>query len=205
MPNDAARSRRIGEKHVVLLGLISEGPIHAYGLEDKIRTRHMAEWADISFSSIYRVLAQLEQMGLIDTQLEHVGQGATRKVHRINEAGMRALAQGVLEQMRAVRPLRNPFMVGLAWFDHVPQAQAVAALRARVTQVQTWLDQIAQAEHQHRGKGADVPTLLFDYIRRHLQADLDFLTQVLDQLQVAGHECSGHASDPHDPAVQVST
>ena len=104
----------IAEKHLVLLGLIAEEPIHAYGLEEKIRNRYMTEWTEIGFSSIYRVLSQLEDNGLVDSRLEHEGQGATRKVYSLNPLGQASLTRGVLEHLGHFRPVKNPFLVALA-------------------------------------------------------------------------------------------
>lgn len=42
----------VSDKELVVLALVSEEPIHAYGLEEKIRARQMTDWTAISFSSI---------------------------------------------------------------------------------------------------------------------------------------------------------
>ena len=127
---------QVTEKEVILLGLIAEEPIHAYGLEEKIRIRQMDLWTTIGFSSIYRVLAQLEDKGLIDTRLEHEGQGATRKVHQINDAGRRALAQGVLSHIAPMKPVKNPFAVALAYITHAPKTRVIQLITERIQQAE---------------------------------------------------------------------
>jgi DNA-binding PadR family transcriptional regulator len=123
----------ISEKEVILLGLIVEEPIHAYGLEEKIRFRQMDMWTTIGFSSIYRVLSGLEQKGLIDTHLAHEGQGATRKVHEINADGKRALARGVLEHLSSMKPMKSPFSVGLSNITRAPYGDVVSQLKERIS------------------------------------------------------------------------
>jgi len=88
----AKTKARVSEKEVVLLGLVAEDPIHAYGLEQKIRDRHIVEWADIALSSIYRVLDGLTKKRLITTRLVQAGQGAARNMHEITDRGRTALA-----------------------------------------------------------------------------------------------------------------
>jgi DNA-binding PadR family transcriptional regulator len=127
----------ISEKEVILLGLIAEEPIHAYGLEEKIRFRQMDMWTTIGFSSIYRVLSGLEEKGLIETHLAHEGQGATRKVHEINEDGRRALSGGVLEHLSSMKPVKSPFSVGLANITRAPYDQVVSRLKERISRFES--------------------------------------------------------------------
>ncbi len=192
----------VSEKEVILLGLIAEEPIHAYGLEEKIRQRQMDLWTTIGFSSIYRVLAQLEEKGLIETRLEHEGQGATRKVHQINSEGRLALAQGVLDHISPMQPVRNPFSVALAYITHAPKARVVQVLAERLQQAEiaeaqtsNLKERILQAiQVDERLSALDNPDL---YKRRatlhvsllltnafgHVHAERDFLRNALAELK----------------------
>jgi len=192
----------VSEKEVILLGLIAEEPIHAYGLEEKIRQRQMELWTTIGFSSIYRVLAQLEDKGLIETQLEHEGQGATRKVHRINQNGLRALAQGVLDHILPAQPVKNPFSVALAYLTHAPKDRLIQVLTERVQQVEAAAIQMSQLKERilaavqvdERFAAADNPQLhkrrvelvvrlLLDNASVHMQTEREFIRQMLDILK----------------------
>lgn len=192
----------VGEKHVVILGLIAEEPIHAYGLEDKIRSRYMNEWTDIGFSSIYRVLSQLEEKGLIDSRLEHEGQGATRKVYALNQAGLDALRLGVLSHLATVNPIKNPFQVGLAFVAHVPRNELIERLRARRVEVDRWMQRVTaflpDAPPQSGVSRSAVMcadcdlgrSLVLDHAIRHIHAERAFLDDTLTALeqQAATHD-----------------
>lgn len=181
-------------KEVVLLGLISEEPIHAWGIEAKMRERHMDEWTEMGFSSIYRVLAGLEKKGLIETWLEHEGQGATRKVHRVTAAGLEALVQGVLTYLQDVLPLKNPLWVGLTYMLEAEREEVVARLAQRLEAYRLIQEHLRSSCDRHeveacRGTDDGSPApwllpvqLLFDNIGSHVDAEIAFLERSLARL-----------------------
>jgi len=185
------------EKEVILLGLLAEEPIHAYGLEEKIRFRKMDLWTSISFSSIYRVLAGLEDKGLIDTHLEHEGQGATRKMHTITAEGKQALAGGVLSHLRQMVPIKNPFSVGLAYIYRAPLEDARRQLTARKRGLEEAEQEISESEERMlnmvessphhddvaRSRARLVVNLVLSCARHHIQAERRFISATIERLE----------------------
>ena len=185
---------RVSEKEVVLLGLIAEEPIHAYGLEQKMRERRITEWADIGFSSIYRVLDGLTKKRLITTRLVHAGQGATRKVHEITERGQTVLASGVAEYVADLTPMKTPLSVGLAFAPHGRHVEVVKSLQTRAAAVAAALEDLVGLRVKFHG---DMPPkegendkgmprhhwlgahLLFDHFQCHVRAEHEFLVAAL--------------------------
>lgn len=187
----------ISEKEVILLGLIAEEPIHAYGLEEKIRFRQMDMWTTIGFSSIYRVLSRLEEKGLIDTRLAHEGQGATRKVHEVNADGRRVLARGVLEHLSSMKPMKNPFSVGLANITRAPYDEVVSELKERIArfeavehEIMTYKQKMLQAASDgddRRVRQAQLSIeLIFNSAALHLEAERQSMNKALQLLDKEG-------------------
>lgn len=185
--------QEISEKEVILLGLIAEEPIHAYGLEEKIRFRRMDMWTTIGFSSIYRVLSGLEEKGLIDTRLEHEGQGATRKVHEITPDGERALAEGVLKHLSSMTPSKNPFSVGLSNITRAPYEDVVSCLNQRISNFEAVEQELAaykqkmlqavSTENERRARRASLSIeLIFHSAARHLDAEKQTMNRALELL-----------------------
>ena len=181
---------RISEKEVVLLGLIAEGPIHAYGLLQKMRERHITEWADIGFSSIYRVLDVLTKKRLISMRLEQGGPGAARKVHEITERGRAALGSGVVDFLNDMTPMKMPMSVGLAFVCNGPHPEVLKVLETRAAAVAGAAAQLDSLDLEVHGElppaaGANARGmdrahwlgvhLLFDHFRRHVLAETEFL------------------------------
>ena len=192
---------RLGEKDLVLLGLVAEEPTHAYRVEEKIRERRMSEWTEIGFSSIYRLLASLERRGLVRSHLEHAGQGATRKVHEVTPRGRRVLATGVLAQLGSLEPIRMPFQVGLAFVTHAPQAEVLARLAERaghVERVRAHLEglrrQIQAGPPARSGDGRSAlavrrwltARLLLDHLAGHLGTEATLLARARRLVAAAG-------------------
>lgn len=184
----------ITEKEVILLGLIAEEPIHAYGLEEKIRFRQMDMWTTIGFSSIYRVLSGLEKEGLIDTRLAHEGQGATRKVHEINEDGKRALARGVLEHLSSMKPTKSPFSVGLANITRAPYDDIVSRLKERISRFEAiehelmtykkrMLEAASAGDAQRVRRARLSIELIFNSAACHFEAEKQSMNQALQLLE----------------------
>ncbi len=177
------------ENELVLLGLVAEEPTHAYRVEEKIRERRMAEWTEIGFSSVYRLLSSLERRGLVRSRLEHEGQGATRKVHEVTPRGRQALTAGVLAQLGSLAPIRTQFQIGLAFVTHAPRGEVLALLSERTGHVERARARIEEARRELRGeaprRSAGEPSgiaerrrltarLLLDYLSSHLEVERDF-------------------------------
>ncbi|MBN2495898.1 MAG: helix-turn-helix transcriptional regulator [Deltaproteobacteria bacterium] len=183
------------EKETLLLGLLAEEPIHAYGLEEKIRTRHMDLWTDIGTSSIYRVLAGLEERGLITTRFEQGGQGAARKVHDLTASGRHALAEGALCFLGICQPLRNPFLAGLMNITRAPRARILTVLRAREQRLEEVHEELSELEQQHMDRLPDMEPeerrlrfrltleLIFGQAQRHIQAEKSFISESIVKIE----------------------
>lgn len=189
---------KISEKEVILLGIIAEEPVHAYGLEDKIRERAMEEWTSISKSSIYRLLQGLEERGLIAGRLEHEGQGATRKVHSITPDGINALATGILSLLGARERTVDPFLVGLGFSHFAPRDHVVNQLESRREMfrvAEQTLAGIRSETLRELGENPKADTfgvdtvyeLFFDYLLERTQLEVRFLERAATTLARARH------------------
>jgi DNA-binding PadR family transcriptional regulator len=191
--------QRLSQKEVVLLGLIAEQAIHAYGLEEKIHARSMEDWTTISKSSIYRVLQHLEQRGLITSRLEHEGQGATRKVYQINEAGALALSEGVLGLLGYCEPYKDPFMVGLSYSYFARHDQVIDQLQKRIEafRVKTSclrdirdrsLEEVRKNERACAHGVDTVVEMYFTHAIEHVLLEVDLLERDIVELKAAKAE-----------------
>jgi DNA-binding PadR family transcriptional regulator len=184
------------EKEVILLGLIAEDPIHAYGLEEKIRRRSMEDWTTISKSSIYRLLQNLEERFLITGRLEHEGQGATRKVFSLTPGGIEALASGILALIGTTERAKSPFLVGLSFSYFAPRDDVLAQLQQRceafregersLTGIRD--DVRTELEHNPSAEAFGVDTvydLFFDYLLERSQLEVRFLEAATAKLAEA--------------------
>jgi len=79
---------------MAILSLIVERSRHGYEIEQVIEEREMRNWTEVGFSSIYYILNNLEEKGLVVGQLEKpIGKGPARKVYHITTVGLEAYQQ----------------------------------------------------------------------------------------------------------------
>jgi DNA-binding PadR family transcriptional regulator len=81
----------ISNKETALLMLLSEGPMHAYQVEQVVKDRDMRLWTEISMSSIYKLLKKLKNGNLIKSRRQDTENGITKNVFSLTAAGRRAL------------------------------------------------------------------------------------------------------------------
>ncbi len=119
----------IGAADVALLGLLAEGPKHAWDITKAVEYRDMRSWTDLSRSTVYKQLRALESRGLVVGD-EGVVAGRARRTYRLTPEGHRALVAGVAAHLRT--PEYPHWAIDVATYnvDALPVEDALAALDA---------------------------------------------------------------------------
>ncbi len=73
-----------------LLGLLADKARYGYELDKIIKEKHMREWTDIAFSSIYAILKGLEDKGCVESSSEIAG-NRVRRHYSITRQGRKRL------------------------------------------------------------------------------------------------------------------
>jgi PadR family transcriptional regulator PadR len=73
----------------MLLAVLSDGPLHGYGVADELRRRSGGEF-DLPEGTIYPALHRMESAGLLSSRWEVVG-GRRRRVYALSSSGRRAV------------------------------------------------------------------------------------------------------------------
>lgn len=116
---------------LAILSLLAERPRHGYEIEQIIEQRGMRNWTEIGFSSIYYLLAKLENAGMIYSRMESSrGKGPARKVYALTQTGRESWQQAALAALSHPEPCYLPIQIGLSNLPLLPKAQALMALHA---------------------------------------------------------------------------
>jgi DNA-binding PadR family transcriptional regulator len=83
--------QEISNAEAALLGLLSEGPMYPYQIEQEVKYRDMRFWTELSMSSIYKLLSNLEKKGLVERTNEVSDENRLRKLYSVSEEGTRVL------------------------------------------------------------------------------------------------------------------
>ncbi|MEX2162154.1 MAG: helix-turn-helix transcriptional regulator [Anaerolineales bacterium] len=167
---------------LAILGLVAEAPRHGYEMEQLIEQRGMRNWTEVGFSSIYYILAKLEQRGWISSHREPaVGRGPARKVYTIQPKGQAAWRQAALDLLSAPSQA-SPFLLGLAGYPGLSPQEAVTALREYRRAVIKRRD-VVQETWQ---RGQQLPVFLegmFEYGYNLAQAEIEWLDRYIPRLE----------------------
>lgn len=88
----------LSSAEAALLGLLSEGPMYPYQIEQQVKYRDMRFWTELSMSSIYKLLRKLEKDGLVTRANKISSENRLRKLYTISDQGRMAL-KGKLEML----------------------------------------------------------------------------------------------------------
>jgi DNA-binding PadR family transcriptional regulator len=140
---------------VVVLGMLSERPMHGYDVLERFRASGMRCWTELSRASAYQVLKRLERDGLVAGKAQAGREGPDRRVFRITRAGRDRLAAGAVEM--AGMPTGPDAAAALGIAHVLPAAAARAALDVRertmletLERVRTEIERIAGARDPDR-------------------------------------------------------
>lgn len=126
-------------------------PVHGYDVRRELLTWRAEQWANVAPGSVYSALKTLERDGLIEV----VGTGQegarpARTTYRVTPEGDKEFAALLRETWWNVSTPFDPLMPAICFLPYMDRDELVAALGARVTQV----DALIQA-HRYQPVGGD--------------------------------------------------
>ena len=114
---------------IILLCLLCEKDCYGYEVESIIEERHMREWTEIGFSSIYNSLSKLEKKGIIGSRYEKEYGSPNRKVYSIKENTTTTVLEEITRMIRSPKRASSEFDIGIAFSDLLPQEDVIEALK----------------------------------------------------------------------------
>jgi DNA-binding PadR family transcriptional regulator len=88
---------------MLLLAIISRGPLHGYALIEQLRLRSRGAF-DLPEGTVYPALYRLERLGFLKSEAEKAA-GRTRRTYRITRTGSHALSEREESWHRLVRSI----------------------------------------------------------------------------------------------------
>lgn len=180
-----------------LLGFLLRQPMTGYDLATAIRASIHFVWP-AQLSQIYRTLSQLEDNGLVVSEVEPQQSRPDRRVYTITDAGRTAFDSWLSELVTELDPVRVPFMVRFFFAGSRPLEDTVTQLRVmrdlhvkdRERLAVELPDQIAAASAL--SGGGELDPLVWDSVRRAgemmAQTWVDWIDETIERLQRAARE-----------------
>ena len=154
-----------------ILGLLTEGASHGYGLEQTIDKRGMRDWTEIGFSSIYFVLGKLEKKGLIKSA--KIKSPKARKTFTVTSEGYRLHSVRTYEAIEKPHSVHPSILLGLANWPALEPTQAIGALKNRLEHLRKSLKS-AKARQVQQQPMPDFVEIQFSYSINQIEAEIDW-------------------------------
>jgi DNA-binding PadR family transcriptional regulator len=176
--------KKLSNSELALLSLIMEEPRHAYQIEQIIEERNMRYWAEIGFSSIYRLLSGLEKSGLIVGELQPPeGRGPARKVYHLTQEGEEAWQGASLLTLAQPKRTYSSFLLGLDNLCALPPNEAQEAIAENLSHHQSVHEQLKQGVENHPQKDDFFIGIFFDYLLNQLETEITWLGGLTKKLE----------------------
>jgi DNA-binding PadR family transcriptional regulator len=141
---------------LAVLATVVQRPMHPYEIASLLRARGKDEDMDIKWGSLYTVVRNLTKHGFLEVvESQRAGARPERTIYRITDAGFAELRDWARELVATPQSEHPHFKAGLSVFSALAPAEAVAALRERVAE----LERLVAAQRALLAKHADVPRL----------------------------------------------
>jgi DNA-binding PadR family transcriptional regulator len=171
------------EHELLLLGLLVSQSQHGYQLNEFIE-RDLAHLTNMKKGNAYATLGRLAKEGYINLEITQEGNRPLRKVYSITESGKTKFFELLRNNLSSSERMVFAGDVGLMFIDHLPRAEAIQYLNARLALMKTKLiQQHAGAMPHGHGVGVD---LALQHVLHMQRAEVSWLESTLDELNRAG-------------------
>ncbi len=167
------------EKKLLLLGLLRRQDMHGYQLNEFI-DHNLSLCTDLKKPTAYYLLDQMHRDGWITAETGREGKRPPRRIYHLTDSGEAAFQRLLHEALSQYTPSEFAADVGLAFLDSLTKDKALPLLETQRGQIQARLDEVC-AIPAHGGS----LDLIFSHQKRHLQAELDWLDELMHQLNAA--------------------
>ncbi|MCS7056046.1 MAG: PadR family transcriptional regulator [Thermoflexales bacterium] len=165
------------ERELLLLGLLRQGAMHGYQLNDFIE-RNLAFCTDLKKSTAYVLLDKLQARGWVTMQEARAGNRPHKRVYSLTAAGEDAFQRLLRENLGEFVAAKTGSDIGLAFIDALPKREALRLLNRRRAALAEQLTEFESAP-QHQGSYQ----LLIDHQLNYLRCELEWLSQVIARMQ----------------------
>ncbi|MCG3259791.1 MAG: helix-turn-helix transcriptional regulator [Candidatus Heimdallarchaeota archaeon] len=167
-----------------ILGLLSEGENHGYGLNEALDHRGFRNWTDIAFSSIYAILNRLEKKKLIVSKADkkESGRGPARNKYCLTKEGYNFLLSTIRFYISVPESPQSKVDLGAAYIDLLGKEEAINCLEEYYSSLHERLEQIEKTRKRQEPLpfGAQI---IFDHGRIIGEAELKWVKRVIKQLK----------------------
>lgn len=160
-----------------ILGILTERPMHGYGLKRAFDDRVSPLWG-LSTGQIYQTLAALERSALVVGRGERRGRRVARRVYSVTESGRREFLSWLREEPAPIiRPFREDLMIRLMMIRRETAPQLRSTVDAYEHEARMLLHRIDEArlEDAPSASTVDLRGVFLLGMQNYVKAEIEYL------------------------------
>ena len=165
------------EKQLLLIGLLRQHEMYGYQINDLIDA-HLGSSINLTKPTAYRLLHNMAEQGWVSFREEKVGKRPTRRVYAITENGEAQFQDMLKSYLSHYEEVEQSNAVCMGFLDTLPPEEVIPLLEKRRTTVERLI-----AEKKSDLEYHEAFQLTIDHQIRHLQTDLEWLSDVIAHLE----------------------
>ena len=165
------------EKQLLLLGILMEGKMHGYQLNEYVQ-HVMSLYTNLKKSTTYFVLGQLEKDGYVTHEIEREGKRPERRVYEITEKGKSHFFTLLRESISSYAPTQSSDNIGITFLGKLKASEAKELLKAKKQKVQSEIKKFSEIQNH----GGYLKYVLYHSLA-YLNADLKWINSVFKELK----------------------
>jgi DNA-binding PadR family transcriptional regulator len=173
---------------LVILGLLRGEPLHGYEIKHIIE-KHMGDWTNIPFGSIYFALGKLKEEGRIEeSAVSKDGKRPAKTVFAITKEGREEFLRLLRETLGSTERQFYEIDLGLAFMDCLDPTEAAALFHGRVLALEAAVEAL-RAHEAEQMRSPDLPPsakAIFSHGLAHREAELTWAREVLARIESGG-------------------
>jgi DNA-binding PadR family transcriptional regulator len=167
---------------LVILGILKNKPLHGYEIKHIIE-KHMGDWTNIAFGSIYFALNMLNKEGYVEQDtVEKVGNRPSRSIYKITEKGRKEFLNLLRKTWETIERIYFPLDIALAFSNNLPEKEVKEYIGKRIIYLEETTKHIKEHKKEQLGKKY-VPKsaeYVFTHAEFHLEAEYKWLNSLLE-------------------------
>jgi DNA-binding PadR family transcriptional regulator len=170
-------------KHVIL-GMLSEGPLHGYELKAVFESQIVPDGA-LNFGQVYTTLERLHRDGLVEHDTVSQSERPDKKVYALTPAGREAVREWLDQPTPQPLDLRHETYLKLTLARHLRSEDPLAVLRAEHRASFARLHELSQAATVAESEQHPLATrLMLDLAVTRLEAFIKWLERCEDAIRL---------------------
>jgi DNA-binding PadR family transcriptional regulator len=167
---------------LVILGILKNKPLHGYEIKHIIE-KHMGDWTNIAFGSIYFALNMLNKEGYVEQDtVKKVGNRPSRSIYRITEKGKNEYMSLLRKTWETIERNYYPIDIALTFSHDLPENEVKDYIKKRIEYLEQTKNHIKEHKKEQIIK-KNVPKsaeFVFTHTEFHLEAEYKWLNSLLD-------------------------